>query len=491
MSETAALAPSMIVGHDGFAVGWHGPLGPCVARFDTPSREAPRYARTLGNAGADLPLAPALWLVSGRLVALWCEDEGALAACIGDDGTASAPTRLHEGARAIAIAPAEERATVFCADDRGIVRLEIDAAARVTLPARRCVSERRAGAVLAAARVRDEAILAFVHRGGSSLGVVATRGSEEVVVRHPVRGTCEDVALSSAGGRAAIAIEQGGDRVLVGVIGADGKIVERPRPMLERTLARPGSPRAVWTEDAFALLAHDRASDRLLVQPLGERGEPFDVPRCAGPFSAAYWAQSFFVLEMTPDEAGAQLRLWRFARDGSAQQERVSTIALSDARPRRAALATRRVLTSISETTVRAHGYRDAAMQPALSADGASLTLHDRDGRLTVALAPHEDRVRMRVASTLGEDALPEAPSSLVRLAQWVRGRLSSAAREREAADRSWGEALAKELDAVLVRVDRAGAALVLELSLAEVPLAAPLERWLRRVRDEHAARPS
>lgn len=485
-----AQAPRVLVGRDGFAVGWHGPLGPCVARFEAWTRERPLYARALGHAGADLPVVPALWLTRGSLVAIWCEGEGAFAQAIDDGGGARDPLLVHAGATAIALARSDDRATLFCADERGIVRVELDAAARPLGPARRCDSERRAGAVLSAARVRDQAVCAFVHRGGSSLGVIATRGAEELVVRHPIAGSARSVAIASSGGRAGVAVEQEGDRVLVGVLGPDGKFVERPRPALERTLLRAGAPRVVWTEDAFTLLVHERAGDRLHVAPLGPSGVEITLPRCEGPFAAAYWAQHFFALEVSPDEDGAELRLWRFARDGSGQQERVSRVDQPDAAPRRTALAARRVLTSLSESMARAHGYRDVEERPALSPDGATLTLLDGDGRLTVTAAPYEERVRMRVASTLGDDArLPEAPSSLVRLARWVKERLSSVAREQAAADRAWAEALAAELDAAVLRMDRAGAALVLELVLAELPLAARLDRWLRRLRDEHAGR--
>ncbi|MCZ7680399.1 MAG: hypothetical protein M5U28_17185 [Sandaracinaceae bacterium] len=76
MKGGLAQAPSMRVGRDGFVVGWHGALGPCVARFETWTRESPLYARALGHAGADLPVVPALWLTGGRLVAVWCEGEG-------------------------------------------------------------------------------------------------------------------------------------------------------------------------------------------------------------------------------------------------------------------------------------------------------------------------------------------------------------------------------------------------------------------------------
>lgn len=479
----------MHLGQDGLVVGWSSPIGPAVARFETWAREAPVFARTLGNPGRDRAVAPLVWPIGGRLVAIWCEDEGAFCATLSlDGGTSSEPALLVPGSRAIALAPAEERATLFAADDAGIVRVELDMHGAPLTPPRRAVAARRVGAVLAAGRLRDEAVLAFVHRGEASLGVVATRRDDEVVVRHPLRAAPDGVSLHAAGGRAAIALELDG-ALQIAMLGAGGRLVERPRPLLERSGLTLGSPRVVWTEDRWTLLAHDRGADRLIAAPLGDEAparEEFTLPRCQGPFAAAYWARCFYALELTPEGEGGELRLWRAARDGGDAQQRVTQLVLDDARRRRARLATRDALVSLSSRMTRA-SYRDASARPELARDGAALTVLDEDGRLTVGLTPDDSGVRLRVASSLGDDArLPEAPSSLVRLARWVGHRLSSDARTEAARERAFGEARASELGGTLIRLERAGAALVLELALAALPDVDALEPWLRALRRAH-----
>lgn len=476
----------MHLGRDGLIVAWSSPIGPAVARFETWAREAPVFARTLGHPGLDRPVTPLVWRAAGHLVVIWCEEEGALAATVSMDGVrASKPVRIVPGARAIAIAPGEERATLFAADEAGIARVELDVQGTPLAAPRRCVAARRAGAVLAAARLRDEAVLVFVHRGEASLGVVATRGDDEVVVRHPLGAPCDDVSLDAAGGRAGVALELGGT-IAIAVLGVDGRLLERPRPVLERAGMTLGSPRMLWTEDRWTLLAHDRGADRLIARPLGERGaedDGFTLPRCQGAFAAAYWAQGVFALELTPQGEGGELRLWRCARDGAAPQQRVTDLVLEDASPRLARLAAREALSSLSSRMIRS-SYRDAPARLELARDGASLTVLDEEGRLTVGLSPEDAGVRLRVASALGDDPrLPEAPSSVVRLARWIKQRLSADARAEALRERAFGEERASELGGTVIRLERAGAVLVLELALAALPDAEVLEPWLRALR--------
>jgi hypothetical protein len=448
------------------------------------------FARTLGNPGLDRPGAPLIWPVAGHIVAIWCEEDGAFGAALATDGTTSSePALLVPGARAIALAPAAERATLFAADEGGIARIDLDVRGAPLGAVRRCVNERRAGALLSATRLRDESLLVFAHRGEASLGVVATRGDDDVVVRHPLRAPCDDLSLHSAGGRAAVALELGG-ALQIAVIGTDGKLVERPRAVLERSGMALGSPHVLWTEDRWTLLAHERGADRLVVRRHdgGDEAEGFELPRCGGTFDAQYWVQSFFALEITPEREGGELRLWRCARDGGDPQQRVTQIVLDDAPVRRSRLAMRDALSSLSSRIARA-SYREAPAHPALARDGASLTVLDADGRLTVAFAPDEVGFRLRVASALGDDArLPEAPSSLVRLASWIRHRLSPDARAQATRERAFGEERARELGGTLLRLDRAGAALVLELALAALPDADVLAPWLRALRRAHRA---
>src|SRR5688500_8395464 len=94
--------PSLHVASDGgLVVGWHGALGPCVARFELWSRERPMFAKTLGAPGADLPSVPALWAPPGALFAFWCEEDGAHGAQI-IEGTIESSRLLVPGARDVA-----------------------------------------------------------------------------------------------------------------------------------------------------------------------------------------------------------------------------------------------------------------------------------------------------------------------------------------------------------------------------------------------------
>lgn len=448
--------PSLHLSHRGLVIGWSSPLGPAVARFETWTREAPVFARTLGHPGLDRPIAPLLWPAPKGIVAIWCEEEGAFSKLIADDGAwASPPTLVVPGARAIALAPGSERATLFAADEAGIVRVELDVHAAPVGSLRRCVAERRAGAMLEAVRVRDEAILVFAHRGVASLGVVATKGVDEEVVRHPL-------------GEAPLGAQDAG---------------RDPALELERSGMTLGSPRVLWTEDRWTLLAHRRGEDRLVVRSLDEGGAKFDLPRCSGHFDAAYWTQRFFALEVAPQGDGGQMRLFCSGRDGSGAQQRVTELVLDDRALRRRRIATREALGSLAARLSRA-SYRDSPARTRLAREGTSVDVEDEEGTLTVGVAHERTGVRLHVHSALeGPAPPPVVPTRLARLSRWIRLRISAEARAREAAERAFGEEHATELDASLLRFVRVGRAIVLELALSALPEVERLERWLRALR--------
>ncbi len=479
--------PSIILDRHGFAVGWHGPLGPAVAFFETWSRAEPLFARALGTPGADLPVVPVLWTLDERLIAFWCEERGAFSAALARDGSAGEAVCVAEGARAIALAPGDRTATLFCADEAGIVRVDVNEEGEPTGAPRRCVSVRRSGAVLAAARLHDEALLAYVHRGAASFGVVATRGDEHVHVKHSSSRPFASVDVAAFGTRAALVLESGGELSL-GLVAIDGKMIERPHPVLERHPETLTAPRVVHREDSWAVLARELGPERVIVT---SKGESFTLPRTAGPFAATFWAQHYYALEVDPDDEGAELRLWRCGRAGEGQQRRVVRVVPSDAAARRTQLRGRRVLSALGARLTQRDGYRDNAARPAIGEGGCSLAFADEVGRVSLSLSPLEGAIRLRVVSTLGEEdlTLPEPPSSLVRLARWVKERVSPAAREVAERERAWGRELAALLTGTLSRLERAGATLVLELKLAAIPAAEQLDPWLRRLRREQRER--
>lgn len=464
-----ARAPSLIGTTDGgIVVGWHGPLGPCAAWFEAWSRERPLIARTFGAPGADVAAVPALWAQRDALAVLWCEDDGAHVARLHRTGSVSVDRLLVPGAYAVAVAGGSN-AAVFAADDAGIVRVELDEHLRTIGEPRRCVAERRAGLMLSAAQLSGEAILVFAHRGAPSFGVV----HGETTVRHTLRGDCEDLDVAAAGGRAAVVLEIDG-AIEHAEIAADAKLIERPRPLFPRESGAFSSPRAVWTEDSFAALA--RHGDRLRVEPLGPKGDAFVLPRCDGPFDALFWRQHFLAVEVHDEE----IRLWRCKRDGSAPQQRTIPIALDDAEQRRAKLVVRNVLASLSDRIEQAHGYRERGSRAALAHDGSRLDVVDERGRVTLGVRVTEtSALRLTVTSAIGEDASPEEPSSLVRLARRLFSKKGSASDT----ERSWAAHVASRIDAGVVHVERAGAVMVLELELAVLPTADRLESWLRELR--------
>jgi hypothetical protein len=499
-----ALRPALHVSADGeLIVAWHGPLGPAVARFDAWSRERPVFARTLGTAGADRPSVPAIASIGEDLAVFWCEEDGAHGHLLGPDGEEKRARLLVPDALAVAAVAGRERATIFCADEAGIVRLDVGAELAPAGEISRCVSEKRAGALLVAAPLREHALLAFAHRGAPGFGVVLARAKDEVVVRHEtvarkdalVKGYgsdfVEDLDVCSAAGRAAIAVELGGGKVYTGEIGPAGQLVERPHALFPRERASLGSPRVVWTEDSFTALCREREDGRLRVQPLGEKGEAFVLPRSEAAFSAVFIRQHFWALEATPSHEGVELRLWRVKRSGAEAQQRVAQVVLDDAAARRDRLALREVLASVSRRIEQARGYRDAGTRTALAYDGTRLELHDAHGRLVVGARAHEQEQRFALCVTSeigGESALPEATSSMVRLARRVRA-LFTKTPEAAPEDLAWAEELVSRLEARVLRFERAGAVVVLELAVSALPGAEPLERWLRLVREEQLRR--
>ncbi|HJL14051.1 MAG TPA: hypothetical protein RMH99_00275 [Sandaracinaceae bacterium LLY-WYZ-13_1] len=486
--------PAGWLGTRGLAVAWHGPLGPAVARFESWSREAPSFVRALGHAGADRPATPALWARRDHLLVAWCEEDGAWIAPVGwDDGAVGEARLVLPGARTVAMVGDGERGALFGADAEGLVHVAVDGDGRPRSEPARAVAERRAGVVLSATWLRDEALLIHVHRGAEGWGVVSVRGDAVTAVDHRTGGACEAVDARAAGSRTGVVLERAGGGVRFALLGPEGKVIERPHAVFGPTAPPLVSPQVVWTDDDWTLLAREPCDDRLWVHPASHRREPFELPRCDGPFAAAYWVQHLFALELDPTPEGGEMRLWRCTRDGASPQQRITALRIEGAPTRRRRLEVRSTLGSLADRLGAAAGYRDRARRPRLSRDGGSLSLHDERGRLRVTVEPgaKDDGapgLALRVSSALGDDPrLPETPSSLVRLARWIRARLSPAVREREAADRAWADELAGALGATAGRVERAGATLLLELWLEALPEVERLARWLRRLRDEQA----
>jgi hypothetical protein len=481
-----APAPAMWLAPEGLAVGWLGPLGPAVAWLETWARDA-RFTALLGRPGAHRPVTPIPWIVDGGLVAFWCEDEGAFAQRL-EPGRATTPALLLPGAARIALAAGPTGATLFGADDRGLLRRDVDASGRPVGELRRTLTERQPPPLLAATRLRDTAVLVHAYPGSASLGVLSARGADEVRVKHPLRLPCRELALSGSGTRATVVLGLDDGSLEVALLGAEGVMVERPHRVLERVGARLESPRVTFRENAWVLLVRDADRDRLLLRSLGGDRIETELPDCRGRFAARYWSRHFFALEASPGDDGAELRIWRCAHDGGSPEHRIASIRLLDAPVRRVQLEARTALTSVVDRLARGQGYRDEPPRAEVRPDGASLSFADREGHLSLSVHAEAGGVRLAVTSALGHEVEPPEVTALVRLARWIRERVSTTARAEAERDRSLGVRLAEALGGTLVRIDRAGGALALEIALERVPAVEMLAAWVRQLRAEQGA---
>lgn len=484
--------PGLHLGSLGLVFTWHGPLGPMVARYGSWSRERPDLVRGLGHPGADLPVTPALEVTDAGIVVAWCEEDGAWASCLDEGGGEDGPRLVLPGASSIALAGGRDAPRLFGADAAGVRSVALDARGVPRGEPVAHVTEARPSPVLTATRLRDEALCVAVHPGEQEWTVISARGGEASVVRHRGDRPLEDARAQAVGGRAAVLLS-GEGRIEIALLGPGGKVVERPHAVFPVGTGSGAWPDAVWVDDHWVVLARDVTAGALVVQPLGKKGDAFGFPRCDGPFAAAYRSQAFYALEVVAvDGDEAELRLFRCDKRGDGQQRRVDRIPNAQAASLRERRAIRQALGALADQLRRARGYRDAAIRPALGREGASLELADRDGRLSLTARPHpEGGVALRVVSALGEEAaLEPPPSSLVRLAAWVRTRFSPAARQVIDARAAWARELAAALGAELAGIERAGSAIVLELRLDAMPSAEPLQRWLRRLRDAQREAP-
>ncbi len=483
--------PGLYLGSRGLAFTWHGPLGPMVARYDSWSRERPELVRGLGHPGADRPVTPALELTEAGMVVVWCEEDGAWSTCLADDGAEHGPRLVLPDAGAIALAGGRGELRLFGADDAGIASVVLDARGVALGPPVRHVSEARPPAALTATSLRGERLCVAVHPGDHEWTAIVAAGAAASVVRHRGGRPLDDARAQAVAGRAAVLLA-GGGLVEMALLGAGGKVIERPHGVFAVGTGPMAWPDAVWVDDHWVVLARDEQDGALVAQPIG-KGEGFRFPRCEGAFSSAHRSQAFYAVEVLAGAGDeAELRVFRCDKRGGEQQQRVDAVPNPDAPSLRARRVIRHGLAAVADQLCRARGYRDAAIRPALGREGATLELDDDRGRLSLTARPAPaGGVALDVVSALGEDdALPPPPSSLVRLAAWVRARFSPAARQVLEARAAWARELAEALGAELERVERAGDVLGLELRLPSMPAAEPLERWLRRLRDAQGDAP-
>ena len=432
MSEGALSRPAFHLGSRGMVIGWHGALGPVVARFESASREEPAFVRGLGHPGADLPVPPAILVRADAVVAFWCEEDGAWSCRVSYvTGEPSDPRLVLEGVERIALAEPGSRARLFGADPRGIVSVLVDADSGAPLgdPIRH-VTEERPPPSLDATAIRDEALLVACHPGDREWTVVTQKGAAGTNVRHRHRVPIDGVRARAAGGRAALLFETARG-VEVAFVGGGGKVIERPHAAFETGASHLASPDAVFCDDHWVVLAHDPRGDELRMGPLGDKGSPLAVPGCGAPFAAIYRSQSYHALAVRPVGDGAELCLFRCDKRGAKQSKRVTPIAAGNAPALRRRREVRTALGALADRMSSHRGYRDRIAKPELARDGSALSLLDERGRLSLsirtrrrdrgALPPRRERARRRPRAR-GGAVVAGAPRRVGALALLRRG---------------------------------------------------------------------
>lgn len=259
-------------------------------------------------------------------------------------------------------------------------------------------------------------------------------------VRHPLPGPVRH--LRAAGGRqvaVALVVDASPD-VLLAQLGASGRMVERPRPMLER--ARDEPPALVWMDDGFAVFAPSEDGVRWRRIDGDQRGE-VPAPSTWAGWGAAYLQGQIVVgaVETVGDHEHLVLRMeTALGVERQVHTVQVTPHALRLARAvRRAADRLDRVASGLGGS-----GYRDG---------GATRVLEDAGGVATLVVGRGDEGTRLaldvRSDDAGGEDALllhlsagvAPTPPSIFRLARWIR--------ERRLARTAWEDSQSW-LDAVL-----------------------------------------
>lgn len=468
--------PAVILDARGLTVGVSDPLGPVVARFESWRRGAPVFCRHVGVVGTALAAVPALHASREGLWVAWCEEDGAwMCALDWEDGAATTPRLVLEGAAQIALAGDGGQATLFAADAEGIAAVDLrasDDGPEGAGPSRRLLTERRAGARLAAAVLRDERLLVWAFAGDEAWGTSCGRGERWTTVRHPLPGAVRDVRTSAGGGRVAVTIDAG-EETRLAILGAGARVFERPHPFFPTGTPPLRSAAPVWVEDRWAVLA--AAPDQTLRARL-EAQPPFALPALGPSLTFRHRAKHLYAFA---DQPGA-LQLLRCDREGHAVQRRTLPLEPVDADTRGLRQRVRATLAAVVERG--ATGYRDASQIPSLDRDGAELTMgaHRR-----LRLEPHEGALRLSLVDRDGP-----APSGWIgRALRAATRRWRPSARRADAEARAWTDELARALDATVTEYALTPGGLTLELSCPSLPEAADLARWWRRVREECSTR--
>ena len=493
-----SVRPAFYIGSRGLIFGWHGPLGPMLARYESASRELPAFAVGLGFPGTTLPVTPEISVGADHVLVAWCEEDGAWMARYGLDGEVRfGPKLMLPRARAIAIAAGRERGTLFGSDGSRFLWVGLDRQGDPLGGVQTLDGESRAAPRLSAVHVdsRNESLCVAVHRGSrewATLTVYPGEDVEHTLVRHRAGLVLNDVQARAVRSRSAV-LFCGADRVEVSLIGEKGKVIERPHPVYPRGIGALDSPDAVWADDRWMVLARSPERQEILARPFTKEEPTFSLAGCEGRFSAIYRSQTYYTLEVQTEGDTAWFCLGRCSKTGEQHSRRRSAVENLAGRSIRLRREVRGLFQSYASGMQRgsARGYRDGLARPEVTRDGTQIELVDAQGSLRITGGPTPDgaRVELSVRSGIGEFDLAEVPSSLVRLAQWIRGRFSSASRREEQLRTAWATELAEALEAQLVEVTRAGDQVILALVLERLPTTERFHAWVKRLRDSQPLR--
>ncbi len=124
--------------------------------------------------------------------------------------------------------------------------------------------------------------------------------------------------------------------------------------------------------------------------------------------------------------------------------------------------------------------YREAACFAEVHISGTEVDVHCAGESARVRLLPARRGYRAEIVVERPPTARA-SEATLVRLARWIRERRAGTVSETDGA---WARALTREDGAHDVRVDRAGGALALAVTVKRLPTAGQLIRWLDAARD-------
>lgn len=124
--------------------------------------------------------------------------------------------------------------------------------------------------------------------------------------------------------------------------------------------------------------------------------------------------------------------------------------------------------------------YREAACFADVHRSGTELDVHGAGETARMRLLPTRRGYRVEIVAERPAGPSPP-PSTLVRLARWIRERRG--ALDTAESDRAWASGVTEPDDIHDVRVDRAGTAISLEIELRRPPTASQLVRWLDATR--------